>query len=170
MTARDRSASLPLPLASTEVRRLVDSELSLPSRLGYVALLLGALAMTSVVTALWLTEPALPLRTRIAFAVMVLIGSSWVAFASWVLTHRRALLGRQRIIAGRMSVTFTTVFLVFALVFGVTLRSPASFAAAGMGGVLLLAALTLLARAHRHVARLTERRQVLENQLGRRGR
>lgn len=156
-----------MTMPSKELRRMIDSELSLPPRLGYVALLLVALALTVVVAALWLTEPALPLRTQIAFAVMILIGASWVAYATWVLTHRRTLLGRQNIIAGRMAVTFTTIFLVFALVLGFTLGTSAAFAAAGTGAVMLIAAVALLVRAHRHVALLTERRQQLENELGR---
>ena len=80
----------------------------MPSRLGYVALLLAALTMTGVVGTLWATEPSLPLRVHVAFGVMVAIGSSWVVFALWVLTHRRILLARHQIVAGRMAVTFTS--------------------------------------------------------------
>ena len=70
------------PSASTaDLRRLMDAELSQASRLGYVALLLGSLTMTVVVSSLWLTEPVLPTRTRIAFALMIVIGLSWTAFA-----------------------------------------------------------------------------------------
>ncbi len=52
-----------------DLRRVTASELSLTARTGYVGLLLAAGTMTVVVTALLVTEPALPLRasTRSAF-------------------------------------------------------------------------------------------------------
>ncbi len=63
--------------------------------------------MTVVVSALLVTEPSLPLRASIALGVLAVIGASWVAFALWVLTHRRILLGRHRVVAGRMAVGFS---------------------------------------------------------------
>ena len=50
------------------VRRIAKSELSMTSRLGYVALLLVASAMTVIVVALWITEPGLPGRAKSAAA------------------------------------------------------------------------------------------------------
>ena len=70
----------PAALAS-ELRRLTVLELSRSARMGYVCLLLGASTMTAIVSALLLTEPALPRHTAIAFAVMAAIGLSWVGFA-----------------------------------------------------------------------------------------
>ena len=69
--------------STADVRRLLDAELSQASRLGYVALVLASLTMTVVVSSLWLTEPGLPTRTRVAFALMIIIGLSWTAFAVW---------------------------------------------------------------------------------------
>ena len=74
---------MPPPALAADLRRLTVLELSLPARLRYVALLLGAAAMTAIVSALLLTEPELPLRTSIAFAVMTVIGLSWMVFAAW---------------------------------------------------------------------------------------
>ena len=73
--------------------------------------------MTVIVSALLLTEPSLPLRASIALGVMSLIGLSWMGFAVWVLTER-ILLGRHRIVAGRMAVGFTTVFCIGAFAVG----------------------------------------------------
>lgn len=157
----------PSPMSAAALRRLADVELSLRSRLGYVALLLAALIMTAVVGALWITEPALALRAQVAFAVMIVIGSSWVAFALWVLTSRRVLLARHSIVAGRMAVTFSAVFVIGSLAVGYTAGGAAPFAAAAMGIVMVAAAVALLIRAHRTFARLTERRQALERELGR---
>ncbi len=113
MTTRSQTSPPALPAESAAaLQRLLDTELSLPSRLGYVALLLAALTMTGVITALWATEPVLPQRAHVGFALMVAIGSSWIIFAVWALTHRRILFARHQIVAGRMAVTFTTVFLL----------------------------------------------------------
>jgi hypothetical protein len=155
---------------TAELLRLADTELSLRSRLGYVALLLGALMMTTVVGSLWLTEPSLPRRTHVGFALMTVIGISWVVFAVRVLTHRRVLLARHGIVAGRMAVTFTSVFVLGALAAIFTAGGAAAYAAAATGVVMLGAASVLLGRAHRTFAQLTERRDVLARELGKTGR
>ena len=97
---------MPPAALAADLRRLTVLELSLPARLRYVALLLGASALTAVVSALLLTEPELPLRTAIALGVMTAIGLSWMAFAAWVLMHKRILLGQQRVVASRMALVF----------------------------------------------------------------
>ena len=158
----------PPPALAADLRRLTVLELSLPARLRYVALLLGAAAMTAIVSALLLTEPELPLRTSIAFAVMTVIGLSWMAFAAWVLMHKRILLGQQRVVAGRMALVFCSVFVVGTLLIGYQTGNPSALSAAGLGLVMLLVALTIFIRAKRSFAQLSKRREVLEQQLGRR--
>jgi hypothetical protein len=162
MTTPDRPAQI-----SEDMRRLLDAELSVPARLGYVALLLAALMMTAVVLALWLTEPALAVRTQVAFALMIAIGVSWVAFAVRVLTTRRILLARHRIVAARMAVTFTTVFVAGFVTLGFVTGNRAPYAAAALGLVMLTIAASMLRHAHRAFVRLTERRVALERELGR---
>jgi hypothetical protein len=149
-----------------DLRRLLDKELSRPSRIGYVTLLVASLTMTVVVASLWLTEPVLPARARVAFALMTVIGLSWTAFAGWVLATRRMLLGRDSVVAGRMAVTFTTTFVIGALTVGYMGGGTAPYAAGTMGLGLLAAAIALLVRAHRRVAHLTARRETLERELG----
>jgi hypothetical protein len=156
------------PGLSADLRRLAAAELSLPSRLGYVALLLAALTMTAIVGALWLTEPRLPLRTTVAFAVFIAIGLSWAAFAVWVLTHRRVLLAGHRIIAGRLAVLFSAVFVVGALAVSFATGRPQGFLAAGLGLLMTGGALVMLVRAHRAFACLLERRNALGRELGKR--
>lgn len=150
----------------TDPYTLAAAELSLSARLRYVALLLAALAMTIVVAALWATEPALPARTRAAFAVLVAIGGAWTIFASWVLTRRYPLFARDRVIAGRMAVIFAGVFAGGALAVGASTGMTSAYAAAGLGAVMAAAAAVLLMRAHRAVARLTARRDELQRALG----
>ena len=169
MTTQQNPSYAGVPAASAAaLEQLVDAELSMPSRLGYVALLLAGLTMTGVIGTLWATEPTLPLRVHIAFGLMVGIGASWAAFAVWVLTARRILLARHRIIAGRMAVTFTSLFVVGALGLGIATARPEPYKAAAVGVVMLGAAAWTLIHAHRSFSRLTERRNLLEKEIGRR--
>jgi hypothetical protein len=158
----------PPPTLAADLRRLTVLELSLSARMGYTALLLSASTMTAIVSALLLTEPGLPPRTSIALAVMAAIGLSWIAFAVWVLTHTRILLGRQRIVASRLAVAFSSVFVVGALLVGYATSSPSALAAAALGALMLSVALSMLIRARRAFAQLSKRREALERQLGRR--
>ncbi len=143
------------------IRHLAGAELSLKARLAHVLLLLVSLAMTAVAASLWLTEPLLPMRTQIAFGVMALIGLGWSAFAIWVLRARRPLYARDRVIAGRMAVTFTAVFVAgaFALVVA---GNIAAIAMLVLGIVMLAAAVRLLSDARHRFATLNARRAELE--------
>lgn len=159
----------PVALAD-DLRRLTALELSLPSRLRYVALLLAASAMSAIVIALLLTEPGLPTRTSVALRVMAVIGASWMMFAAWVLTRKRVLLGSHRIVAGRLAVIFSTVFVVGALSVGLTTSSTSPFVAAAMGAVMLSVAVTMFARAKRQFEQLSKRRDELQRRIERRNR
>ena len=159
----------PATLAN-DLRQLTALELSLPSRLRYVALLLGASTMSAIVIALLVTEPKLPVRTSVALGVMAVIGVSWIVFAAWVLTRKRVLLGSHRIIAGRLAVVFSAVFVIGALSVGLTTSQASPFAAAAMGAVMLSVAVTMLARAKRQFVQLSKRRNELQRLLGRRDR
>jgi hypothetical protein len=161
----DLMVSRGLDRSTAAVRQLADAQLSVPSRLGHVALLLAALGMTIVIVSLWLTEPALPLRTHVAFGVMTAIGLSWSAFAIWVLTNRRVLFARQRIVAGRMAVTFAAVFTIGALATAAATGATAALVAAMTGVVMVAAAVVILRRAHRASARLMARRDAIEREL-----
>jgi hypothetical protein len=162
------SAHFELPGVSIEeMKRVMASELTMPSRLGYTALLLVSLSMSGVIAALWLTEPALPVRTQIAFALMVVIGLTWVSYATWVLTRRRVLLAGHRIIAARLAVTFCTVFALGSLALGLwTSVGRAAYAASGFGAFMLALAIGILVHARTSFARLMERRRALEIELG----
>jgi hypothetical protein len=111
---------------------------------------------------LWLSEPALPLRAHIAFAAMTAIAASWVGYSSWVLTRRRVLFGRQRVVAARMAVLFTSVFVAGMVLVGVTSGGRAPFVAAATGVLLLAIAIALLVRARRVHSQLVARRNELE--------
>lgn len=144
-----------------DIRKLAGSELTLTSRLGYVALLLVAAAMTTVIVALWITEPGLPGRARWAFAVMSLIGVSWIGLATWALTTQRPLAARDRVIAGWMAVTFTSVFLLGAGLATLISRRMEGLRAVALGLVLLAVAIQALRKARRRFEELRARRQEL---------
>lgn len=156
---------LPPAALVDDLRRVTASELSAAARMRYVGLLLAASAMTVIVTALLITEPSLPLRTTIAFSILAVIGLSWTGFATWVLTRKRILLGRHRIVAGRMAVAFSAVFCMGSLAVGYTTSSRAAVASAAMGAVMLVVAAMMLMRARRRFEQLSRRRAELERQV-----
>lgn len=144
-----------------EVRALAGGELSLMSRLGYVALLLVAAGMTAVIASLWLTEAALPARTQWAFGVMSAIGASWVVLAFWALRARRPLFARDRVIAGGMAVTFTSMFVIGGIAAVVMAGNAASYGVLATGALMLAVALKVWSSARRRFAALAARRAAL---------
>ena len=156
----------PLPSSVvTGLQRLTRTELSRGARVGHVALALVASAMTIIVVSLWLTEPALPLRTQIAFATLIGIGVGWTAFAVWVLRTRRVMLARHRQVAGRLAVVFSSVFTVGCLVLALGTETDAAPSALAMSLGLLIVAVVVWRRAETAQARLLARRAQLEQQL-----
>jgi hypothetical protein len=157
--------SPPDPGAVAALERLARTELSRGSRLGHVVLALVASTMTTVVVALWLTEPALPARTSAAFGLLTAIGLGWVAYSAWALRARRVALARQRVVAGRLAFAFTGVFAAGCLVLGLTTTIQAARPAMTMSLGLLVMALWLWRRAEAAHARLLARRETLERVL-----
>ncbi len=144
------------------IRRLAGGELSLKSRLGYVALMLVSLVVTAVIASLWVTEPELPLRTQVAFGAMNLIGVSWVGLSIWALAARRPLFARDRVIAGGMAVAFTSLFLAGTFAAAVIVGTDAAYAAMALAATMLTMAIKVNARARRRFGELAARRAQLE--------
>ena len=161
------SNQLPDATAVARLGHLARTELSLRARLGHVALALAASAMTIVVVSLWLTEPALPPRTSAAFAVLTIIGLSWIAYSLWVLGARRVMLARQRVVAARLAVAFCGAFAAGCVVLALTAAPGAVRPALAMSVVQLAVALVLWRRAETAQARLLSRRESLERELTR---
>lgn len=144
---------------------LADRELSAKSRFGYVALLLFAATMTTVVGSLWLTEPALKSRTEISLAILTVIGLCWVGFAVWVLAFRRALLAYHDVVAARLAVSFCSAALAGSLWLAFGEGNAAARIASVVFAAMLACAGWLLARARRRLTRLLARRAEIEDQL-----
>ena len=153
-------------ITTDAVQQMLSAELSSRSRFFYAMLLLVAFAASGVIAALLITEPSLPLRTRGAFAVLLAIGLSWVGYAGWVLSRRRVLLTGHRIIAARMSLVFSAIFALGSASLGVWgSMGQTAFAAAGFGLFMIAVAGALLVHARKELARLLERRRMLEIEL-----
>lgn len=147
-----------MTLSIHDMQAQLARELSLPARLGHTALLVVAAGVSALTASLWLTEPALPLRTHIAFGAVVVIGLAWTGFAWWVLANRRVMLANQRVIASWMALAFTALFLIGAVILRARL---------GNGGVIVSAAFVVVAgvnlvTARHRFMRLVERRRSLE--------
>lgn len=152
-----------------EIRKSLAGELSTRSRLAYTVLLLVDLGLAVAVASLWLTEPGLPARTHIAFGLLVAFALVWSGFLLWTLTRRKVMLARHRVLAGRLAVTFCSLFTLGALALGLFQpeRRATGLSAAGMGGFLLLVAVALLVPAQRRYRELMARRLELERELAR---
>jgi hypothetical protein len=136
--------------------------LSGPGRWGHVALLAAALAMAATLGSLLATEPGLPLRTAMAFAVMLAMALAWVAYAGWVLAQRRPLYGRHKVVASSMGCGFAGLYTAGAAALWLGGDMPAAGLAAGLGVAMLGVALLLLIRARRQVQALEAWRRQLE--------
>lgn len=146
----------------SELQRLTARALSPSARYGHVALLLAASMMSALLTALLATEPALPGRTQLSLSVMLGIGVSWVVYAVWVLRHRRPLMARHRVVAGRMAVIFTALFFAGAAGMAAATGDAVFQALAIIGAGMLAMALIVLDQAHQRVAELRAQLQALE--------
>lgn len=144
---------------------LVQTELSPGSRLRYGALLIAAAMAATVTGSLWLTESNLVPRTQFAFLVMTAIGLSWVGFAAWALIRRNVMLAQQRVIAGRMAVVFTGLFVVGSAIAVSVSNRPTAFAAFITAVSMLIIAIAMLLRAQRFLTLLNQRRAELERAL-----
>ena len=137
--------------------------LSLPRRIGQVLAGLGGLTVAVTITLLWATEPGeLPLRTRIAFAAIIGVGTTWAGFAGWVIA-RRPLFAIDRLIAGWLAVAFSVLTTLGLPTVAVMRGSGAAAgASAGLGVVLTAAAGVTLVRARAYRRTLLARRDRLQ--------
>ena len=154
---------------ATRISDLADRELSVRSRVGHVALLLGGLSMSAITGSLWLTEPHLPARTAYAFAILCLMGLGWAGFAAWVLQSRRVLLAFQKVVAARFAFSYCSAALAGSLYVAIDQGHAAGWWAAGLFGVMLLIAGLLLAQARSRYRQLRARQAELERQLKQQG-
>jgi len=99
-----------------EVVKQLEQPLSLRRRVSYVIVALAGLLGSGVVGLLWATEPGLPPRTKLAFAVLVAIGVGWATFGTWAVTRRAPLFARDRVVAAWLGMVAWLLFTVGVLV------------------------------------------------------
>lgn len=147
-----------------EMQERLAAELAPGPRIAYTLLLLFDLSVGAAVASLWLTEPSLPLRTHVAFALILAIAVAWAAYFLRVLVRRKVFLAGQRVVAGRLATVFTGLFTLGALLLAllVSEQRAVGLAAAGFGAVMFAVAVTILRAARRRLDELLERRRELE--------
>ncbi|MFI5905945.1 hypothetical protein [Dactylosporangium sp. NPDC051541] len=99
-----------------EVLARLEAPLSLRKRVGYLTVGLAGLTGSGLIALLWATEPGLPPRTQVAFAVLTAIGLCWAAFGAWAVTRRTPLFARDRVVAAWLGAAAWLVFTVGALI------------------------------------------------------
>ncbi|GGX08885.1 hypothetical protein GCM10010297_32970 [Streptomyces malachitofuscus] len=154
MSEQNRAAQRPVP---EELERVLAAEVSLRSRLRHVAVGLAGGCGAAVIAVLWATEPhAPPPRTQAAFAGLIAIGLAWAVLAGWVLSRRRPLFARDRVLSARIALAATVVTALAGVALAAVRGSTADLVATATGGVVLTAAamLTLVRARHRRRALL----------------
>ncbi|WP_236239164.1 transmembrane transport protein [Streptomyces sp. CC228A] len=144
MNDRDDTAGGRVP---AQLDRLLAAEVSLRSRMRHVAVGLAGGAGAALLTVLWATEPRpLPVRTQAAFAGLIAVGLAWAAFAGWVLTRRRPLFARDRVIGARLALAVAVVTCGAGTALAAARSGAAQTLAAGMAGACLVTAAAVLLR------------------------
>jgi len=145
-------------VAAADIQRMLRAELSFKTRAMYLAGLLATASFAAALLSLWFTEPHLPLRTHVAFGILVMINLAWTFFCGWALTRRKVLYARQGVVAGRLATMWSAVFTAGAVIVGYTSGNVRGGMMAGVTGlVFLVCAVIVLRRAlarHRELLRL----------------
>ncbi|MFC8424681.1 transmembrane transport protein [Streptomyces sp. NPDC057236] len=149
MSEQNRAAQRAVP---EQLERALATEVSLRSRLRHVAVGLAGGCGAVMIAVLWATEPhAPPPRTQAVFAGLIAIGLAWAVFAGWVLSRRRPLFARDRVLSARIALAATVVTTLAGVVLAAVRGSTADLVATATGGVVFTAAamLTLVRAQHR---------------------
>jgi hypothetical protein len=134
--------------------------LSLGRRIATTAAMLGGLAVAIVVGLLWVTEPGLPARTRVAFGAIVVVGLAWFAYGAWALTWRLPLFALDRLVAAWMGLAACGLIAAPVILIAISRHRMEAAAVTTVLALLALATVNLL-RARAHRAGLLRRRREL---------
>jgi len=149
-------------LSVEQVQVYVREEASMKRRMICTLLLLFDAGVVVMLVALWSTEPSLPLQTHLAFGAMLTVGLVWLGFFGWVLSRRRPLFALDRVVAGRLALTFTTLFLLGGIAIAVQRAQWLGLLTVVIvGGMFVAAAATTLVHAIRTRRSLLRRREEL---------
>ncbi|MET8828955.1 transmembrane transport protein [Streptomyces sp. NPDC004610] len=132
------------------LERALAAEVSLAARVRRLAVGLAGATGAALLAVLWATEPEpLPAATATVFALLIAVGLAWTAFAARVLTRRRPLYARDRVLAARLALTTSTAVTATATTITAVRSAPAAtILTTGLAGATLMAlAATALIRA-----------------------
>jgi hypothetical protein len=138
----------------------LSGPLSLRRRLAVTTAMLGGLLGAGFVGLLWLTEPALPVRTQVAFGALVLVGLAWAGYGAWALRRRTPLFALDRVIAGWLALGATGLLAALAVAVGLS-RGPLHPLAYAAVVVLVGVAVVNLVRARAQRRALLRRKREL---------
>lgn len=160
MSEQDHGAHRGVP---AELERALAAEVSLRSRLRYVAVGLAGGCAALLVAVLWATEPQpLPARTQAAFAGLIAAGLGWAVFAGWVVSRRRPLYARDRVLGAGIALVASSVTGAVGTALAAARGTAAAALATALAGIALTAAAgVLLARARSRRRELLRLREVL---------
>lgn len=138
----DRGAQREMP---EELERALVAEVSLRSRMRYMVVGLAGGCGAALVAVLWVTEPGpLPARTQVAFAGLIVVGVAWAALAGWILSRRRPLFARDRVLGAWLALVVTTVTGVAGVALTAVRGTAAEALAVALAGAALVATAGLL--------------------------
>ncbi|MFE2546104.1 transmembrane transport protein [Actinacidiphila glaucinigra] len=160
MSEPDHGAPRGMP---AELERALAAEVSLRSRMRYVAVGLAGGCAAVLIAVLWATEPrALPVRTQAVFAGLIAVGLAWAAVAAWALTRRRPLYAQDQVVGARLALVVSAVTGIVGTVLAAARgTTTAVLTTAAVGTVLTAIAGLLLARARSRRRELLRLRDVL---------
>ncbi|MDH6436830.1 hypothetical protein M2158_005371 [Streptomyces sp. SAI-144] len=160
MSEQNRAAQRAVP---EQLERMLATEVSLRSRLRHVAVGLAGGCGAAMIAVLWATESnALPTRTQAVFAGLIAIGLAWAVFAGWVLSRRRPLFARDRVLSARIALAATVVTALAGVALAAVRGSTAGLVATAAGGAVFISAAVLaLVRARRRRRELLRLRDAL---------
>ncbi|MFI6576336.1 transmembrane transport protein [Nocardiopsis sp. NPDC050513] len=146
-----------------ELDRVLAAEVSLGSRMRHLAVGLAGACGAALVAVLWATEPhPLPVRTQVAFAGLVAVGLAWAVFSGWVLTRRRPLFARDRVLGARLALAVTVVTGAAGTALAAARATPTeALTVAVVGAALAVAAGAVLLRARHRRRELLRLRDAL---------
>lgn len=148
-------------LSAQEIVERLGTAVSGRARIRAVVALAAGLAGAAFGSLLWLTEPGpLPGRTRLAFALLIVICLAWAGYGGWLLTRKVVLFAADRVVAARIAVSASTATTALLAVVAAG-RGTGLWPVLAVGAAFVTVSLLLLARAHRERARLLRRRAEL---------
>ncbi|MGW3287637.1 transmembrane transport protein [Streptomyces sp. NPDC001002] len=150
-----------------ELERALAAEVSLRARMRHTAIGLAGGCGAALIAVLWATEPhPLPVRTQVAFAALITVGLAWATFAGWVLTRRRPLYARDRVLGARLALTVTVLTGVASTTLAAVRGTPTeALTIALTGTALVITAGLLLLRAHARRRELLRLRNSLQTKV-----